>query len=61
MKKRKTLLVYKVHKVRKVHKVSGSLRGALPTAAGAADKLCPKDTCDLMDLTDWKMLNLRFF
>ena len=31
--------VYKVHKVHKVHKVYGPLRGALFTAACAADNL----------------------
>ena len=38
-----------VHKVLKVYKVHGPLRGALSTAAKAADKLCPKDSCDFTD------------
>ncbi len=38
----------------KVHKVHGPLRGALLTAACAADKHCPKDTRDFMDFIDLK-------
>ena len=44
--------VYKVHKVYKVRKVVDPA-GALLTAAWAADRLCPKDTRDLMDFTDF--------
>ena len=43
----------KTHLTKKVHKVRGPLRGALSTAAGAADKHCPKDTRDLMDLINF--------
>ena len=50
----------KRERVYKVHKVYGPLRGALSTAAGAADKHCPKDTRDLMDLINFINLNNSF-
>ena len=43
-----------VYKVRKVHKVKSpwTPAGRFAYGSNAADKYCPKDTCDLTDLMD---------
>ena len=51
--------VHKIHKVNKVYKVNGPLRGALSTAARAADKLRPEDTRNFINFINF--INLMNF